>query len=82
MNQWMRSVQKTQTVVHHAPAAASTCYLEFHSITHAPVVPPINNVQELADTAADMIASVEVLHPDQAVTVSPMGRTVLVNGSR
>ena len=70
MNQWMCSVQNTQTVVHHAPAAVSMCYIESQSIMHARVVPLVEYVQEFADAAADMVASAEALPPEQAVTVS------------
>ena len=61
-NHWMRSVQNAQTMVIHAPAAASKRYIEnlAHSTAHAPAtLQPGEYVQELAAAAADMIASFE-----------------------
>ena len=63
MNQWL-SEQNAQGAILEAPAAASTGYLESRSFTHVPKVPPLTIVLDLADAAADMVASAEGLSAD------------------
>jgi len=65
MNQWL-SEQNAQGAILEAPAAASTGYLESRSFTHVPKVPPLTIVLDLADAAADMVASAEGLSSEQA----------------
>ena len=60
MNQWLWE-QNPPGPVLDVPAAASTGYLDPQEVTHAPIVPPLNNVQALVEAAADMVASVEGL---------------------